>query len=407
MKEPLGSVPSILRRKADLSQPRKKFFTHVVALFLSISQRINFLQLARHSNQYVESSFRLHFEEYFNFATFNQDLIMAHGSGHYLISFDPSYIRKSGRSTAGIDQYWSGTAQHTLWGLEAGLLSIIDVDYHTAYHLDVVQTPSGAERQAKEISLTDHYAPAILWSKEQAQSLSGYIALDAWFAKAGFIDRLLSASELHIVSRLRSDADLRYLHQGPASKGRGAPRKYDGKIDVKNPELDRFELAHQDGQRRIYSAIVNCRFLKRDIRLAYTQVLNEQGSVKSYKLFFSTDTGLPASMVVKYYQSRFQQEFLIRDAKQFTGLNDCQARSTSKLEFHWNTALTAINVAKVEHWLSLPVPERKAFSMATVKTLHHNQLLLDRFFDILPKGTELSKNDPQVRQLYHFGPLAA
>lgn len=89
----------------DLSNPRKKFFTHVVALFLSISQRINFLQLARHSTRYVESSFRLHFEAYFDFATFNRDLIMEYGSGHYLLGFDPSYIKKSGRSTAGIGKY--------------------------------------------------------------------------------------------------------------------------------------------------------------------------------------------------------------------------------------------------------------------------------------------------------------
>lgn len=96
-------------------------------------------------------------------------------------------------------------------------------------------------------------------------------------------------------------------------------------------------------------------------------------------------------MVVRYYQARFQQEFLIRDAKQFTGLNDCQTRSANKLDFHWNCALTAVNVAKVEHWLSLPQHERKAFSMATVKTLHHNQLLIDRLFDILPKEINLTK----------------
>jgi hypothetical protein len=39
------------------------------------------------------------------------------------------------------------------------------------------------------------------------------------------------------------------------------------------------------------------------------------------------------------YRLRFQIEFLYRDAKQFTGLNDCQARSPSKLNFH-NMSLT-------------------------------------------------------------------
>lgn len=97
------------------------------------------------------------------------------------------------------------------------------MDYHTAYHLDVVQTPSGAERQAKHIGLTDHYAQAILWSKEVAQSLSGYIALDSWFAKASFIDRLLSQSDLHIISRLRTDADLRYPLPGAGQQRQRCP----------------------------------------------------------------------------------------------------------------------------------------------------------------------------------------
>jgi hypothetical protein len=407
MRELSNSIITIIREAAQLSKPRKKFFTHVLSLFLSISGRVNFLQLARYSNKYIESSFRLHFEEYFDFPRFNKELILQHGSGHYVLAFDPTYIRKSGKATPGAGKYWSSCAQKSLWGLEAGLLSVIDVDYHTAYHLDVVQTPSLAERQDKAINLMDHYGQAILWSKEHGEALSAYIAVDAYFAKAGFINRILKQSKLHIISRLRADADLRYLYKGPRKKGRGAPRKYDGKIDVDKPDLDHFELAYQDEEIRIYSAVVNCKFLKRNIRLAYTQFLDEKGEVKNYKLFFSTDIDLQAAMIVKYYRGRFQQEFLIRDGKQFTGLNDCQARSTAKMEFHWNTSLTAINTAKVEHWLSRPAENRKAFSMATVKTLHHNQLLIERFFDILPENTKLSKNNPKILELYQLGALAA
>lgn len=112
-------------------------------------------------------------------------------------------------------------------------------------------------------------------------------------------------------------------------------------------------------------------------------------------------------MIVRYYQARFQQEFLIRDGKQFTGLASCQARSVNKLEYHWNAALTAVNVAKVEHWLSQPKQERGSFSMHDVKAFYHNKLLIDRFFDILPKSAQLTKNDPQVKQLYYFGSIAA
>jgi len=44
-------------------------------------------------------------------------------------------------------------------------------------------------------------------------------------------------------------------------------------------------------------------------------------------------------MIVKYYCLRYQptvgpEEFLIRDAKQFTGLADCQGRSVNKIDYH-------------------------------------------------------------------------
>ncbi len=53
----------------------------------------------------------------------------------------------------------------------------------------------------------------------------------------------------------------------------------------------------------------------------------------SHKLYFSTDLTLDAHTVLKHYRSRFQIEFLYRDAKQHTGLEDVQARSENKLDF--------------------------------------------------------------------------
>ena len=47
------------------------------------------------------------------------------------------------------------------------------------------------------------------------------------------------------------------------------------------------------------------------------------------------------------YRTRFQIEFCFRDSKQFTGLNDCQARDLRKLDFAFNASLSSVNVAKV------------------------------------------------------------
>jgi hypothetical protein len=57
-------------------------------------------------------------------------------SGHLLLAFDLSYLPKSGKATPGVGKYWSGSAQMPMWGLEADLLSVIDIDHHTAFHLD-------------------------------------------------------------------------------------------------------------------------------------------------------------------------------------------------------------------------------------------------------------------------------
>jgi len=61
-----------------------------------------------------------------------------------------------------------------------------------------------------------------------------------------------------------------------------------------------------------------------------------------------SDIELPALEIYRLYKARFQIEFLFRDAKQFTGLLDCQARSQSALHFHFNASMTALNLLKLE-----------------------------------------------------------
>jgi hypothetical protein len=92
---------------------------------------------------------------------------------------------------------------------------------------------------------------------------------------------------------------------------------------------------------------------------------------------------------------RFQIEFLYRDAKQFTGLNDCEARSENKLDFHFNTSLTTINLAKILHWS--PKKDEKTnedvvFSISDIKTQYYNKLLMNRFVSMFGINPDLEKN---------------
>ena len=116
-------------------------------------------------------------------------------------------------------------------------------------------------------------------------------------------------------------------------------------VDVKNLDANYFSLDLSTEEIKIYSTVVNSKAFKRDIKLAVA-VFFKDGKEIARKLYFSTDLEQESVQIVGYYRSRFQIEFLYRDAKQFTGLTTCQARSKNKLDFHFNAALTAVNLAK-------------------------------------------------------------
>ncbi len=134
---------------SNINNWRKDFVTETLILFLCIKGRINFLQLARYG-KHSEQRYRQQFEKPFDFLTFNKELISSHGSGRYVIVFDPSYISKSGKKTPGLGCFWSGCASQAKWGLEIGGLAAIDIDNHTVFHLEAVLTFND-----KEQSLSD------------------------------------------------------------------------------------------------------------------------------------------------------------------------------------------------------------------------------------------------------------
>jgi hypothetical protein len=390
----------ILDKISVFNKCRKDFFCEVIILLLSIKGRVNFLQLGRFGN-FKEQRYRQQFEKPFPFLDFNKELALSHGGKRFVIAFDPSYINKSGKKTPGLGWYWSGCAGQAKWGLEIGGLAAIDLDNHTAFHLEAVQTLMGD----KYDNLTDWYANVIRERKETLRSISKYLVADAWFSKKPFIDQIIEM-DMHLISRLRDDADLKYLYQGPSTGKKGRPRKYAGKVITENIDKNYFELILQTPEETVYSAIVYSKALKRNIRLVHVTYPGNKEKL-TRKLYFSTDTQMGALEILDGYQSRFQIEFLYRDGKQYTGLTNSQARSENKLNFHFNASLTAINIAKVEHWLSIPKEKRMAFSMTDIKTMNHNRLLLQRFIDVFGINAYAAKNRKHVNELIYYGTIAA
>lgn len=394
-------IINILNNIPSITKWRQTFLLETFMLFLSIKGRINFLQLGRYG-KYTEQRYRQQFEKEFDFLSFNKEVVKSHGSGHYVIAIDPSFISKAGKKTPGLGYFWSGQAGQAKRGLEITGIAAIDIDHHTGFHLEAVQT---VLKEDENRTLSAIYADIISQRKEALLSLSTIVVADAWFSKRPFVDAML-ASGFHFISRLRDDANLKYIYTGEPTGKRGRPKKHGQKVDPANIDKGVFKLVETQDGTILHTALVYSVSLERNIRIVRLQTCNRKEK-NTYKLYFCTDTEMDAALILHYYRSRFQIEFLYRDAKQHTGLNDCQARSENKLHFQFNAALSTINIAKVKHWVSLPKEQRKAFSMSDIKTMNHNALLLECFFIKFGINPNLTKNQNYVKELIYYGTIAA
>ena len=365
--------------------------------------KINFNNLSRHT-ALSEKTFSRQFKQDFDFAHFNKiaiDKVMKTEETIILL-FDQSFIPKSGKKTYGIEQFWNGTKGKAEKGQEISLLSLASVAKKDAMALAAVQTPTQAEIKKE---LNNDQANRVDWYlhflKQHYSSLPDsvrHLVADALHANIRCVDQVV-ANKLDIVSRLRINANLRYLYDGP-QKSRGRHKKFDDK--VRFTDLSRFKFVKEiDSKTKLYTAIVYSISLKRNIRLALL-VRQEKSKVKFVPLF-STDTNLSASNILKFYSTRFQIEFLFRDAKQFTGLTNCQARNREALDFHFNASFSALNLAKVKHYELYPESHKVPFSMFSWKVRMHNENLLNLVFSKLGVTPTCKKIDPPFQELLNFG----
>ena len=364
---------------------------------LTISGRINFLQLARHCKS-CEQRFRQNFRKVFDWIAFNQTFVDKQPCHRYAIAIDPSYVSKSGKHTPGISYFWSGCAQAMKRGLEILGIALVDADTREAVAIRAVQTilhKFGRGRRPNSVlhierdSLVSHYLMAIHKHKEQLLRLSNIIVADAFFSKATFV-KGLEMMGFELVSRFRDDVRLRYLYIGEKTGKKGRPKLFDGVVNLSQLKDDVFtkETYDWDGHNiKVHSAMVYSVCLARKVLAVIVDFEDADKKTQTRKVFFSTDCTMSAKDVIDIYRSRFQIEFLFRDAKQFTGLTHCQARDTKALDFAFNLSLSAINVAK-----AFCKQYNKDFSISDVKLLMHNAIMIERFLSMFGNSPNLNKN---------------
>jgi hypothetical protein len=398
-------IGAIIGKMSGLNKARKKFLITLFMLYLGLRGRYNFLNMSRYG-EYGEQTYRNQFEKKFDFINFNTKLIKSTCSKHLINAFDPSYIPKSGKETEHLGMFWSGTSRKALRGLEIGGFAVVDVDNNTALSLEAIQTPATKELKLEGKTLVNHYASLVIKRKDVLRSFSRYLAVDGYFAKKEFINPITEQTTLEIISKMRTDANLYYIYQGKPSGKKGRPKTLDGKINIANPDKRRIRLCYENDDVKIYEGIVYSISLKRKIKLTYVEWWKDEKYTGTYAVLFSTDLDLSGEKIYLYYKSRFQIEFLYRDAKQFTGLTHCQARGENKMHFHYNASLTAVSIAKSVCFLHNRKQKTQAFSMADVKTLNLNKIIADRIFANLDIDLSCSKFRKVYRDALWLGKIA-
>ena len=411
-------LQSVLTRLKQTKAPQRKFVTHLFGLLLMLPGHATFRNMSRYS-PYHERTFARWYDTNLDWVALNKAAIIeiVPADHEQALIIDASFVSKSGKHTYGLDRFWNGSHSRAEKGLEISALAWLDLTEKCAYGLSVEQTPpspepsasesSASESSASESSASDISAPETtrmdvyldqLRRVVKAHDLTWlrYLLMDGAYSKQNFVDGVRDLG-LHPIGKLRADANMRYLYQGPKRPGPGRPKTYDGKVDWS--DLSRFErLDTEDEDIVLYHQVLNHVQLKRNLQVVV--VVHTQR--KRYAVLFSTDVDLDALKLYRYYKARFQIEFLFRDAKQFTGLSDCQARSKGKLDFHFNASLSAVTFAKLEARQASGDGDA-SFSMASLKRRAFNQHLLDRICEHLANGQSLDKSNPEYEALCNYG----
>jgi putative transposase len=308
-----------------------------------------------------------------------QHLVQSHDV--YILAGDEVVVTKAGKKTFGLDRFFSSIYQKVVPSVAFFSLALISTNTRRAFPLrleQVVRTepekaaskanakqtkqptpnrkpgrPKGSKNKPKaELTLSPELLRIQTMLKAQLQLIAGmiplvYLTLDGHFGNSPTL-QMVRACDLHLISKLRSDAALYFAYAGPY-QGRGPRRKYGAKLDVAAiPAKYLRQTSMEDG-------VETCIYQVEMLHKEFPQPLNVVVIVKTklktgaraHVLLFSSDLALAFDKLVAYYSLRFQIEFTFRDAKQYWGLEDFMTVTATAVHNAANLALVMVSLSTV------------------------------------------------------------
>ncbi len=301
----------------------------------------------------------------------------------YILAGDEVVVTKAGKTTFGLDRFFSGIYQKVVPSVAFFSLALISTTTRRACPLrleQIVRTetekaaskakaaakktkqpgpkrkagrPKGSKNQPKtEFTLSPELQRIQTMLKAQLHLMAGmlplvYLTLDGHFGNSPTL-QMVRGCDLHLISKLRSDAALYFAYDGPY-QGRGPRRKYGAKLDV-----DAIPAQYQC-QRSTENGVETCISQVEVLQKEFPQPLNVVVMVKinlttqkrAHVILFSSDLTLSYDKLIDYYSLRFQIEFTFRDAKQHWGLEDFMTVTATGVSNAANLSLMMVSLSAV------------------------------------------------------------
>lgn len=209
------------------------------------------------------------------------------------------------------------------WPLLANLIA------GSAAPFGFVVDPQGV---ARAMNFWDAVCPLIAQLHQLLQGAPLRVVADAYFAKAPFINWMLSVKPLgvYVITRMRWDA-VGWDDPLPSDRKRPGPKS------PKPPKGHKWPLASllralplQSVAVFIYGRLHTLQIVTRDVSAQKVRVVVIKAAAKPV-ILLSTDLTLCPELIIQLYALRFASELAIRDTKQHCGLGDYQCTSLTAM----------------------------------------------------------------------------
>jgi len=281
----------------------------------------------------------------------------------YLMVGDESVVTKSGKSTHGLDRFFSSIFNRPVPGLAFFALSVVNVKERKSYPLLVEQViRSDAEKAATQKKKAQkakkkgkssakkgatggrpkgskakdkrqiEWTPELIRVKTMAETLLKrmnslcflrYFVLDGHFGNNNVMQMVRQSLSLHLICKLRNDSALYFVYDGP-QKPVGRKRIYGDKIQYDHiPVRYLVQTGKCDGIRTdVYQITALSKSFADKLNVVIIVKTNLLTQKWAHVILFSSDLELAYDKLIDFYHLRFQIEFNFRDAKQFWGFED-------------------------------------------------------------------------------------